>query len=134
MEFNDLIDFIDNRMKMSHIYQPLLLRILVEAGGTAIIRQLAHGFLAQDESQLRFYEKPDQTNAGAGSKKTRGHLKRWRACEAHPITGYNISINNGALAGQTMIHVHFHLIPRRNGDTGDHRGGVRGVIPGKRSY
>ena len=56
MEFADLIDFIDNRMKMSHIYQPLLLRILVDAGGTATIRQIAHGFLAQDESQLRYYE------------------------------------------------------------------------------
>ena len=50
------------------------------------------------------------------------------------ITGYNIGINNGASAGQTIFHVHFHLIPRRNGDTGDPRGGVRGVIPGKRSY
>ena len=56
MDFDDLIDFVDNRMKMSHIYQPLMLRLLVEAGGTATIRQLAHGFLAQDESQLRFYE------------------------------------------------------------------------------
>lgn len=56
MEFADLIDFIDNRMKMSHIYQPLLLRILIDAGGTATIRQIAHGFLAQDESQLRYYE------------------------------------------------------------------------------
>ena len=56
MDFKDLIDFIDNRMKMSHIYQPLMLRILVEAGGTATIRQIAHGFLAQDESQLRYYE------------------------------------------------------------------------------
>ena len=56
MEFADLIDFIDNRMKMSPIYQPLMLRILVEAGTTATIRQLAHGFLAQDESQLRYYE------------------------------------------------------------------------------
>ena len=56
MEFADLIDFIDNRMKMSPIYQPLMLRILVEASATATIRQLAHGFLAQDESQLRYYE------------------------------------------------------------------------------
>jgi hypothetical protein len=56
MDFADLIDFIDNRMKMSHIYQPLLLRIMVDAGGTATIRQIAHGFLAQDESQLRYYE------------------------------------------------------------------------------
>jgi hypothetical protein len=50
MDFADLIDSIDNRMKMSHIYQPLMLRILVEAGGTATIRQIAHGFLAQDET------------------------------------------------------------------------------------
>ena len=50
------------------------------------------------------------------------------------ITGYNIGINNGESAGQTIFHVHFHLIPRRNGDTENPRGGVRGVIPGKRSY
>jgi ATP adenylyltransferase len=56
VDFEDLIDFIDNRMKMSHIYQPLMLRILVEAGGSATIRQIAQGFLAQDESQLRYYE------------------------------------------------------------------------------
>ena len=55
MDFAGLIDFIDNWMKMSHIYQPLMLPILVEAGGTATIRQIAHGFLAQDESQLRYY-------------------------------------------------------------------------------
>lgn len=36
MDFDDLIDFIDNRMKMSHIYQPLMLRILVEAGGVGV--------------------------------------------------------------------------------------------------
>ena len=56
MEIADLIDFIDNWMMMSPIYQPLMLRILVEADGTATIRQLADGFLAQDESQLRYYE------------------------------------------------------------------------------
>ena len=50
------------------------------------------------------------------------------------ITGYNIGINNGESAGQTILHVHFHLIPRRNGDTKNPRGGVRGVIPGKRGY
>jgi len=56
MEIADLIDFIDNWMMMSPIYQPLMLRILVEADGTATIRQLSDGFLAQDESQLRYYE------------------------------------------------------------------------------
>lgn len=41
---------------MSHIYQPLLIKSLVEAGGSATIRQLAFEFLSQDESQLRYYE------------------------------------------------------------------------------
>ncbi len=50
------------------------------------------------------------------------------------INGYNIGVNNGESAGQTIFHVHFHLIPRRNGDTDNPRGGVRGVIPGKRAY
>lgn len=50
------------------------------------------------------------------------------------ITGFNIGVNCGASAGQTVFHAHIHLIPRREGDTPDPRGGVRGVIPGKRSY
>jgi len=57
MTFANLIDFIKNRMSMSHIYQPLLIKSLVESGGTATIRQLANVFLSQDESQLQYYEK-----------------------------------------------------------------------------
>ena len=52
MTFADLLAFVTERMRMSHIYQPLLIRALVEAGGTATLRQLAHAFLARDESQL----------------------------------------------------------------------------------
>ena len=50
------------------------------------------------------------------------------------ITGYNIGINDGEDAGQTIMHCHIHLIPRRSGDMEDPRGGVRGVIPEKQSY
>ncbi len=50
------------------------------------------------------------------------------------ITGFNIGINDGEDAGQTIMHCHIHLIPRRNGDMEDPQGGVRGVIPGKQSY
>jgi diadenosine tetraphosphate (Ap4A) HIT family hydrolase len=48
--------------------------------------------------------------------------------------GYNIGINCGKTAGQTIFHVHVHLIPRYKGDLENPRGGVRGVIPDKRIY
>ncbi len=51
----------------------------------------------------------------------------------HP-DGYNIGINCGVAAGQTIPHVHLHLIPRYAGDTPFPRGGVRGVIPEKQNY
>ena len=50
------------------------------------------------------------------------------------ITGFNIGMNCGKSAGQTIYHAHLHLIPRRDGDTPDPAGGVRGVIPDKRRY
>ena len=50
------------------------------------------------------------------------------------ITGFNIGINQGETAGQTVMHLHIHLIPRRKGDIEDPRGGVRGVIPSKQKY
>ena len=56
MDFNGLIDFLQNRMSMSHIYQPLLIKSLVESGGASTLRQLALQFLSQDESQVQYYE------------------------------------------------------------------------------
>jgi len=50
------------------------------------------------------------------------------------ITGFNIGMNSGESAGQTVMHAHIHLIPRRRGDTPNPRGGLRGVIPEKMSY
>ncbi len=48
--------------------------------------------------------------------------------------GYNIGVNVGEAAGQTIAHLHVHLIPRYLGDCPNPRGGVRGVIPGRQSY
>ena len=53
--------------------------------------------------------------------------------EFHPA-GYNVGINDGAAAGQTVPHLHIHLIPRYAGDRADPRGGVRWVMPEKAAY
>ena len=50
------------------------------------------------------------------------------------VEGFNIGINAGATAGQTIYHCHFHLIPRRRGDVANPRGGIRNVIPGMGDY
>jgi diadenosine tetraphosphate (Ap4A) HIT family hydrolase len=48
--------------------------------------------------------------------------------------GFNIGINDGATAGQTIMHLHIHLIPRYTGDMDDPRGGVRWIFPDKAAY
>ncbi|MGZ0170859.1 MAG: hypothetical protein ACKVHE_14990 [Planctomycetales bacterium] len=57
MTFDQLKQFISEGMRLSHIYQPLLIRLLVDADGTATVRSLAQSLLLQDESQIRYYEK-----------------------------------------------------------------------------
>ena len=48
--------------------------------------------------------------------------------------GFNLGLNDGPAAGQTMLQLHFHVIPRYTGDVPDPRGGIRHVIPGKARY
>lgn len=58
-----------------------------------------------------------------------------RSVEAeHRPDGYNIGINDGPTAGQTVPHLHIHLIPRYDGDRTDPRGGVRWIFPDKADY
>ncbi len=62
-------------------------------------------------------------------ERSRIALAREFAAEA-----FNIGVNDGPAAGQTVPHMHMHLIPRRSGDVADPRGGVRWVIPDKARY
>ena len=59
---------------------------------------------------------------------------RWVLLKELTPDGFNIGINDGAAAGQTVMHLHIHLIPRFNGDVEDPRGGVRWIMPDKAPY
>ena len=54
--------------------------------------------------------------------------------ERHSPDGFNLGINDGPAAGQSVPHLHLHLIPRYRGDTADPRGGVRWIIPERAAY
>jgi diadenosine tetraphosphate (Ap4A) HIT family hydrolase len=54
--------------------------------------------------------------------------------EKYNPAGFNVGININEAAGQTVPHVHIHLIPRYEGDVEEPRGGVRGVVPERRNY
>ena len=50
------------------------------------------------------------------------------------VDSFNVGINDGEPAGQTIAHAHIHIIPRRQGDMPDPRGGIRWIIPQKANY
>ncbi len=94
----------------------------VTEGHTLVItrRVVASWFEASAEERLAVMALVDEVKAG---------LDR----EFAPA-GYNVGFNAGRAAGQTVMHLHVHVIPRYLGDMDDPRGGVRHVIPGKGNY
>jgi diadenosine tetraphosphate (Ap4A) HIT family hydrolase len=83
-------------------------------------RHVADYFDTTDEERAAIVELIDQSRS-------------WLMKEYGP-DGFNVGVNCGRAAGQSVMHVHVHLIPRYAGDMEDPRGGVRGVIPGKQKY
>lgn len=94
----------------------------ITQGHTLIIpkRHAGSFFDTSDEEKLALFELIE-------------HAKLKLNQEFHPDS-YNIGINDGPAAGQTVPHLHIHLIPRYKGDQEDPRGGVRWIIPSKAKY
>ena len=61
-------------------------------------------------------------------------IKKKIQSEDKSVQGFNLGVNSGKVAGQSILHCHIHLIPRREGDVENPQGGVRGVIPSKQHY
>lgn len=90
-----------------------------------------HVLLIPKEHYETFFDLPEQlTNS---IQYWIEHIKNILDDKYHP-SGYNIGVNCGKSAGQTVMHCHIHIIPRYDGDVEDPRGGVRGVIPSKQKY
>ena len=94
----------------------------VSPGHTLIIprRHIATFFDTTTEERLAMFELMDQA-------------KHELDTALHP-DAYNIGVNDGPAAGQTIPHLHVHLIPRYTGDEADPRGGVRRIFPDKAAY
>lgn len=60
--------------------------------------------------------------------------QREELIRVHNVVDFNVGINDGPLAGQTVPHCHIHLIPRYDGDVSDPRGGIRWILPEKAKY
>jgi ATP adenylyltransferase len=110
------------------------MRVLAENGPAFAIRDLRpatdrHSLVLPKRHVPSFFDLTDEETQAIG------HLLRQLRdgiCAADSsVEGFNIGINVGEAAGQTIFHCHYHLIPRRRGDVPDPRGGVRWVIPSK---
>jgi diadenosine tetraphosphate (Ap4A) HIT family hydrolase len=244
MKYPELKNFVQKRMRMSHIYQPVMIMALLRHHGKCSVTQIAKAILAHDESQIEYYKRITNNMVGrvlrnhgvvekdgdnyflSGYDRLRpeqvedlmalcrqkldeyiekrtlkeSYHHREKGClfceiskqriidentlayavrDHYPVTpghalvipkrhvrqyfdlsqvelnacnkllgqvrevtekddpairGFNIGVNNGETAGQSIFHCHIHLIPRRPGDVPNPRGGVRHVIPGKGFY
>ena len=110
----------------------------VEAYGTVLA---IHDKFPVAEGHLLIIPKrhvPDYFSMSAEERRDMDYLlmepKERLAREDPAICGFNAGTNTGIAAGQTVMHAHMHLIPRREGDTDRPRGGVRGVIDSKKDY
>lgn len=113
---------IENIIKENQYAQAFFDKYPVNEGHILIVprRHFADYFEATPEERVAIAELIDECKA---------YLD-----EVYKPDGYNIGVNCGTAAGQTIMHLHVHLIPRYEGDIDNPTGGVRGVIPERRIY
>lgn len=112
-------------------------RVLMEEGTVCAIPDLypvtsGHHLVVPKRHVPSYFEMTDEERRDADKLLFR--LRTRILASDHTVKGFNIGMNCGCVAGQTVAHAHIHLIPRREGDVAHPRGGVRGCVPDKMSY
>ncbi len=90
-----------------------------------------HTLVIPNRHVTSLFELPDEEQAAVW--KLVAQVRALLVAELRP-DGFNVGLNDGTSAGQTVMHAHVHVIPRRCGDVADPRGGVRWVVPDKAAY
>jgi ATP adenylyltransferase len=81
--FPELLDFIQNRMRMSHIYQPVILTTLIKGGGTASVEEIASQFAQRDQALIEYYSRITKDMPGRVLGQSHGIVTAIRgACSA----------------------------------------------------
>ncbi len=113
-------------------------KILKQLKNFFIIRDTAypvtehHTLIVTNRHVSDFFELSDEENIEL-NQILKDQKKELKDLDSN-ISGFNVGVNIGKDAGQSIMHCHIHLIPRRKGDVEDPRGGVRGVIPERQKY
>jgi ATP adenylyltransferase len=128
-----LRDFIRSKMRMSHIYQPVMLKVLLESGGQASLRTIASAFLAKDESQLEYYEEITKAMPGKVLAK-HGLVERTKI-------GFRLTLDPAEMTGSERAELVRlcddaveRYLERRGRAAYDHRRAALGFISGSVRY
>jgi diadenosine tetraphosphate (Ap4A) HIT family hydrolase len=118
-------------------YDKIKDRIIAEVGSVVAIEDnypvsKGHMLVIPKNHSSNYFKLSDEEKHDADTLIS--ELRRKILAADPSVTGFNIGMNCGESAGQTIFHTHIHLIPRRDGDTPNPMGGVRGVIPDKMGY
>lgn len=133
LTFSKLQDFLSHRIQMQHIYQPVMIQVLLENGGRATLRQIAAAFLSHDESQLEYYEKITKNMPG---RVLSHHGIVRRTPEGYELDPYPLDLSAAELDElyrhcQELLKNH---LARRGGLVYQHRRLALGYIPGSVRY
>ncbi len=127
--FASLERFVRQEMRMSHIYQPVMLLELLSSGGQASIRQIAKALLAEDASQIEYYEQIVKNMVGKVLTKSRGITER--DADTHRLKGFGeLDAHQVALLTDLCRHKIDEYVAKRGAAIWEHRRKSSGYVPG----